>query len=771
MSDQQYSVDGVPGNSSPTAAERPAGTQQLLAPRALALRAAPPGNEQAPPADREPTERGGGWAGYLHAYRRRWFAATCLGVFCGAACLVAAWFLTPTTYTSQALIRVAAEHQGIVYQDDRAQLSFELYKGTQMQLLTSDFVLIAALRNPAIADLDLLKAEEDPVRWLAKTLQVESPEKAEILRVSLTSPDRNGGAAIVQAVVDAYKAEVVDKERTGRVQRLAELDRVYAEQETELRNKRTELKKIAGQLGSGDRGALSIKEQFALQQYGEARTELTRLRSELRQVRFALAENSAKLAAIKAGRAKVASAGDVESAVLTDPECIRLQQSLAALDEASSEATSAVKDDGSLAKSLTERYAHSRKSLEDQLEKRRKKLAEHVNAVKFGDTGSLEAEAEQLQAQAAKLAEEEKQAATEVDIQKKQTELLGSSSIDVEMMRAEIGELEKTFAAVADERQHTRVELNSQARITVVQAAAPPMAPDKSARIQNSIAAGLFGVLGPVALLLWWDVRGRRINSLQDISHGLGLRVIGTVPHITDAQLSRSGPKSRLQRKTQVRLDQSIDGIAANLCLRRDGGNARVVLVTSASRGEGKSTLSIQLAKRLARTGASTLLVDFDLRKPMLHHVFDLPRSPGLSEFLRGESDLEPLIRLTAIDDLSVLAAGAPIADSLGLLTNGVTRSLFEKIRDKFEFVVVDGSPILPVVDSLLAGQHVDSVVLSIRRDVSQLSRLQSACDQLAQFGIEEIVAVFTGASEDIDYYEGDHEQLALTSGDKPKPR
>ncbi len=221
----------------------------------------------------------------------------------------------------------------------------------------------------------------------------------------------------------------------------------------------------------------------------------------------------------------------------------------------------------------------------------------------------------------------------------------------------------------------------------------------------------------------------------------------------------------------QICLDHSIDGIAAKLCLRRDSHNARVVLVSSATHGEGKSTLSLQLAKRLARTGASTLLVDFDLRKPTMHHVFDMPRGPGLSEFLRGESELGEIVRLTDIDSLSVLTAGSPFADSLGTLSNGVTRSLFQRARDQFEFVVVDGSPILPVVDSLLASQHVDSVVLSIRRDVSTLNRVQSACDQLAQFGVNEVMAVLTGTKEDLYYYDGDHEQAALVADDKPKPR
>ena len=172
--------------------------------------------------------------------------------------------------------------------------------------------------------------------------------------------------------------------------------------------------------------------------------------------------------------------------------------------------------------------------------------------------------------------------------------------------------------------------------------------------------------MAPVGLLLWWDVRARRINSLGDISQGLGLRVIGTVPHITNSAQSRTKPNSRKQRKMQVCLDHSIDGIAAKLCLRRDSRNARVVLVSSATHGEGKSTLSLQLAKRLARTGASTLLVDFDLRKPTMHHVFDVPRGPGLSEFFRGESELGAIVRGTDFDNLSLLPAGFAICRFLG---------------------------------------------------------------------------------------------------------
>jgi receptor protein-tyrosine kinase len=151
--------------------------------------------------------------------------------------------------------------------------------------------------------------------------------------------------------------------------------------------------------------------------------------------------------------------------------------------------------------------------------------------------------------------------------------------------------------------------------------------------------------------------------------------------------------------------------------------------------------------------------------------VFDAPRGPGLSEFLLGQCELGPIIRSTDIDNLSLLTAGAQFSNSLGTLANGVTRSLFDKVRDRFEFVIVDGSPILPVVDSLLASQHVDSVVLAIRRDVSQVARVQAACDQLEQFGVEEFVAVLTGSNEDLYYYDGDPEHPVLAVDERPKPR
>jgi hypothetical protein len=83
----------------------------------------------------------------------------------------------------------------MVFPNGSTRTGFDIYKATQMQILTSDFVLIGALRK--LPNLVVLAREDDPVRWLAKSLQVDCPGNAEIIRVSLTTPDKNNGAATI----------------------------------------------------------------------------------------------------------------------------------------------------------------------------------------------------------------------------------------------------------------------------------------------------------------------------------------------------------------------------------------------------------------------------------------------------------------------------------------------------------------------------------------------------------------------------------------------
>jgi hypothetical protein len=181
--------------------------------------------------------------------RRRWIRFGLFLLFVVVMAAAAAWFFKAATYTASALIQVAAEQPKLIRNAD-TNSGYDILKLTQMQLLTSDFVLIAALRN--VGNLKTVTEQVDPVRWLAKALQVESPGNATTLRVSLTTPQKDDAVAIVQAVVDAYMTAVAEKERTLSAVRLRELDSIYNQKETELRQKWSELKMLTEQLGGGD---------------------------------------------------------------------------------------------------------------------------------------------------------------------------------------------------------------------------------------------------------------------------------------------------------------------------------------------------------------------------------------------------------------------------------------------------------------------------------------------------------------------------------------
>src|SRR5262249_51241559 len=146
----------------------------------------------------------------------------------------------------------------------------------------------------------------------------------------------------------------------------------------------------------------------------------------------------------------------------------------------------------------------------------------------------------------------------------------------------------------------------------------------------------------------------------------------------------------------------------------------RVVMVTSAVSGEGKTTLASHLASSLARAGRRTLLIDSDLRRPATHQLFEVAPQPGLSEVLLGEVTVGEATQATAVNGLSMMPAGQWDRDVLQALARDGIQKVFAKVKEDYEFIVVDSHPVLLANDALLIGLHADAVLLSLLRDVSQ---------------------------------------------------
>ena len=208
---------------------------------------------------------------------------------------------------------------------------------------------------------------------------------------------------------------------------------------------------------------------------------------------------------------------------------------------------------------------------------------------------------------------------------------------------------------------------------------------------------------------------------------------------------------------------------------------------------EGKTTTAVNLAIAMAQAGKKTLLVEADLRRPFLHRVFGLPKTPGVSEVIlankswkdcvRGLNDLllggmeiEKLLRLPNIDRLFVLPSGTPVPNPSEFLSSKAMRELLEELRLEYDYVIVDCPPILPVTDASILASRVDGCILVHK--VGRVSRvtLKRAKDILEQVHGRVLGVVLTGLGpeaasgyDEASYYNYPYRAAGVRRVSKPR--
>ena len=158
------------------------------------------------------------------------------------------------------------------------------------------------------------------------------------------------------------------------------------------------------------------------------------------------------------------------------------------------------------------------------------------------------------------------------------------------------------------------------------------------------------------------------------------------------------------------------------------------IVFTSAVSGEGKTTTAISCAVSLCRDfNLSVCLVDCDLRKPKLSGYFELNGSPGIIEVLRGEAGLNSVIRPTAVEGLSVVHSRKAETQTLPLLNSERFRKLVADLCARFDFVIFDSSPVLPVVDTVVLSKHVSGMVLVIESGKTRKKHIEQVFEQVGR--------------------------------------
>ncbi|MBN2474012.1 MAG: AAA family ATPase [Pirellulales bacterium] len=685
---------------------------------------------------------------YLHALRRHWVLATSVGLVCVALIGPAMWFwLWPAEYKASAYLQISARPTHIVFasQDSEGltRTSFDIFKNTQLQLLQSPFVLAAALRNPEIAKYNLDQREEDPIVWLQEELRVGFPGDAEVMEISLTSYNRDEATALVNAVMDAYLKEVVEVEQRQRRNRLGELQTIYNDKHTDVEKERTNLKNYARQVGTSDAENVTLTQRVRMEELGSLQRSLIQVQTERRR---ALGELEGQQAWRKHVDQAEVSLFELDRLMSSDPVAKQLATDFAMRQMALSQARVLVRE-GAGTRHM-EAHQSSLDAAQAELDAQKESLQERIREMKRSE---IDEGTEKIKAMLAVLEKQEQELIGQTEAKKQEIERLSGSSVEIEMMRANIEMLAATLNRIGQERDQLAVEIRAMPRIKLLRGAeTPKIEASLPVRVTLTVMMMLIGLCVPGVAIALWDVRSRRVNTSEEVSRDLGLPVIGSVPLIPARVLRRLDSPSKQNRGWQMRLTESIDGVAARLLRQATVEQDRVVLVTSAVGGEGKTTLAMQLAMSLARSGRNTVLVDFDLRRPAFDEAFGLPPVPGICEVLRRQSELSESIHRTGTGNLSVVTAGRWDRHALAALANGAAEAIVEELQAEYDFVIIDASPVLPVADTRFVSQYVDAVILSVFRDVSRAPKVQETCEILKAFGVRTLEAVVIGSSENM---------------------
>ena len=684
-------------------------------------------------------------AGLLHAFRRRWVLGTFVGGLVAAAVAVGIWVLLPGgKHEARALVQL--KPKGIEFVNKNPE-NFAEYRDRQRFLLKTRDLITKTLAEPAVSSLDMVKQSGDPVTMLEEQIKVKVATD-DILEVSLTGNHLDDMKVILDHLVKRYVNESTAFERNERDQQVKKLEQLSdtLRFEIEAMEKQIELLGRANSTTGGDDnhirlGLLQRRLAEVDAEFNGVNRAIGRLESERSVLQKQLAETESKPSQVRVDERVNADPVVIQAKAIWEYQKGVLERDIAKSPDPDNDMY--IKDAKAKVAKLLKEYEDAKKSATTEATIRAREIERAEKQTQVTTLTTLidvkKIDREKVQ--------EERDA-----IQKS---IAGGvvGTLNIQAMRDGLKPQREQVEKINAHLAHMRMTQVLDPRVS--QRGEPEKIPNnnQNRKIVLSGVGGVGSFFGVVLLVAFLEWRTRRVDGVDQVVNELGLRVIGTVP----AFPNRANLKAAVEAggaNWRFVLNESINSTRTMLLHTARTQSMQVVMVTSATQGEGKTSLTSQLATSMATAGMRTLIVDCDLRNPSIQKLFELPLGPGVSEVLRQETDVSDAVQATAVPNLWVITAGQCSNATIAALAQGhPMETLFNRLRGQFDFIIVDSCPVLPVADALLIGQHVDGVVFSIMQDISQLPKVITATEKLNQLNIPLVGAVVNGIKQDVYSY------------------
>lgn len=401
---------------------------------------------------------------------------------------------------------------------------------------------------------------------------------------------------------------------------------------------------------------------------------------------------------------------------------------------------------------------------------------------------------------------QEQSLTAELETSKRQAIDQSSAAVQFTNLKVEIQTRRELLDQLLRQQSETEVAVRLQdtreSNVRIIDQALMPDGPSSPSLRKDLIYGLLLGLLLGVGAALLIEFLDRTIKVPEEIVRRLGLPTLATIQDIADVGKTygysaygygygdtpsgeqprvrpgrKASPAAWLEKKKgtptatpQIELvpherprtliSESYRSLRTSLLLS-SARELKVVAVTSAMAGEGKTATASNLAVVLAQLGRPVVILDCDLRKPRLHQVFHVSNRVGLVNQLTNTADLDAVILPTEVPNLWVLPSGPTPPNPSELLSSERMRELLRTLRGRFEYVIIDTPPALAVTDSTLVGVLVDGVVLTLRSNKVTREEARLVRDRLRQADVKILGAVLNryrslnaGGSRSDRYYE-----------------
>nr|WP_241725801.1 polysaccharide biosynthesis tyrosine autokinase [Dietzia sp. DQ11-38-2] len=269
------------------------------------------------------------------------------------------------------------------------------------------------------------------------------------------------------------------------------------------------------------------------------------------------------------------------------------------------------------------------------------------------------------------------------------------------------------------------------AKLTVVNPPALPTSPVAPKTEQNVAIGFVLGLLGGMMIALLVNTLDRRVKSKDQLEELTGKPVVGSIPFRKDED--RDGESAHLVpfRTGHSPAAESFRRLRTNLQFLNVDHPPHVIVVTSSIAMEGKSETAINTSLALAEAGNSVLLIEADLRRPLVVQYMSMPDKVGLTNILSGQANFADVVQATRHAGVELLACGPLPPNPSELLASDTARLLFEDLRRRYDYVIIDSPPLLPVTDGALIAQISDGALLVVRTHRTTTDQVAQAVDNL----------------------------------------